>query len=115
MRTAQREPWRANGTLLEPGPLISQAKKKWPQALRSGELPRRQGQANGLPRGAVHRRRPGWEARSAEGWAVWETGHGCPVSMRNFAVLPTRLGSSPPQALQEYGSRQPSPIIDSGF
>lgn len=50
MRTAQREPWRANGTLLEPGPLISQAKKKWPQALRSGELPRRQGQANGLPR-----------------------------------------------------------------
>lgn len=84
---------------------MASSSEKWraPQTARPGE------------RTSSRRRRPGWEACSAEGWAVWETGHGCPVSMRNFAVLPTRLGSSPPQALQEYRSRQPSPIIDSGF
>lgn len=99
MRAVQREQWRANGTLLEPGPLVSQARKKRSQALGSGTLPRWQGQENGPPRWVVHRR-PGQEGLSAEGWAAWETGQGCPCLHEKFSSSP-RPWSSPPKALQE--------------
>lgn len=60
MKTVHRGQQRANGALLELDPLTGQAKEKWPQALKSGELPRRQGQAGRPPCWAVHGGRPGW-------------------------------------------------------
>lgn len=95
---------RANGTLLEPDPLISQAKKRWPRPLRSGELPRSPGWAvhSKWPVGEGLRKRLsrlgahtlGSEAKIPEIDAA-------AASVQRLAILPALPCSSPPTALKE--------------